>query len=177
MPHCCSDPERDRLKATTKPAYDQATGKLTEFTFDANKNGRIDTWTEMDGSRPLRSRIDSNEDGSIDWWEYYDDGGHADEGRLLAKGRRAARRLGLLDARRPRRPDRRLVGRRRRAHRSVGGLRGFRSAWSRRRSRPLVSVEEDTNHDGRRDKWEQYENGAVRTAEFDENHDGRPIGD
>ena len=73
--HGCSDPERERLKATTKPTYDNATGRLKELTFDVNKNGRIDTWTEMDGSRPLRSRIDDNEDGRPDRWEYYDDKG------------------------------------------------------------------------------------------------------
>jgi hypothetical protein len=71
----CADPERDRLRATTKATYDTATGKLTELTSDANKNGRIDTWTEMDGARPVRSRIDTNEDGKIDRWEYYDQNG------------------------------------------------------------------------------------------------------
>jgi hypothetical protein len=169
----CSDPERDRLKATTKPAYDQATGKLTELTFDANKNGRIDTWTEMDGSRPVRSRIDSNEDGRIDRWEYYDAAGTLTKVGFSRKGGeqpdawaystpegRVARidvssvadvaridRWEVYDTSAPPGPD------------GAG---------------PLVSVEEDTNHDGRRDKWERYENGAVRTAEFDENHDGTP---
>ncbi len=48
--HGCADPERERLKATTRASYDKVTGKLTELTHDANKNGRIDTWTEMDGT-------------------------------------------------------------------------------------------------------------------------------
>ena len=64
----CSDPERERLKATTKASYDERTGRLKELTSDANGNGRIDTWTEMDGSRPVRSRIDRNEDGRLDRW-------------------------------------------------------------------------------------------------------------
>src|SRR3954451_7490902 len=71
----CSDPERERIKETTKPTYDKSTGKLTELTYDRNKNGKIDTWTAMDGSRPLRSRIDLDEDGAIDRWEYYDEKG------------------------------------------------------------------------------------------------------
>ena len=71
----CSNPERERLRSTTTATYDQASGKLTELTFDANKNGRIDTWTEMDGTRPLRSRLDSDEDGRVDRWEYYDAAG------------------------------------------------------------------------------------------------------
>jgi hypothetical protein len=48
---------------------------LKELTYDANKNGRIDTWTDMDGTRPLRARIDRNEDGKLDRWEYYDEKG------------------------------------------------------------------------------------------------------
>jgi hypothetical protein len=71
----CSDGDRARLKATTKATYDERTGRLKELTSDANGNGRIDTWTEMDGNRPLRSRQDRNEDGRLDRWEYYDDGG------------------------------------------------------------------------------------------------------
>ena len=71
----CSDPEKERIKQTTKATYDQKTGKLTELTYDRNKNGKIDTWTEMDGSRPVRSRSDLDEDGKLDRWEYYDDKG------------------------------------------------------------------------------------------------------
>lgn len=71
----CSDPEKDRLKATTQATYDPQTGKLTRLTADINKNGVIDTWTYMDGTKPLRSEIDENEDGKIDKWEYVDDAG------------------------------------------------------------------------------------------------------
>jgi hypothetical protein len=67
----CSNPERDRLKATTQANYDRATGKLTELTYDKNKNGRIDTWTRMDGSRPVSSQLDLNEDGKVERWEEY----------------------------------------------------------------------------------------------------------
>src|SRR5262245_6124589 len=68
-------PETERLKKTTIPTYDNKTGKLTQLTYDRNKNGKIDTWTDMDGTRALRSRIDLDEDGKIDRWEYYDDKG------------------------------------------------------------------------------------------------------
>ena len=47
------------------------TGKLTQLTYDRNGNGVIDTWTDMDGAKPLRSRIDLDENGTIDRWEYY----------------------------------------------------------------------------------------------------------
>lgn len=68
----CSDPEMERIKATTKPTYDQKTGRLKEVTSDFNKNGKIDTWAEMDGTRLLRARVDLDEDGTLDRWEYYD---------------------------------------------------------------------------------------------------------
>src|SRR5262245_24893365 len=71
----CANPETERLKKTTIPTYDNKTGKLAQLTYDRNKNGKIDTWTDMDGTRALRSRIDLDEDGKIDRWEYYDDKG------------------------------------------------------------------------------------------------------
>src|ERR1700751_5389607 len=71
----CSDPGRENIRKTTVPPYDKNTGRLTQLTYDRNHNGKIDTWTDMDGTRPVMSRIDLNEDGKIDRWEYYDAGG------------------------------------------------------------------------------------------------------
>ncbi len=161
----CADPERERLKATTKATYDTATGKLTELTSDANKNGRIDTWTEMDGARPVRSRIDTNEDGKIDRWEYYDQ-----NGRLTRVG---------LSRRNGDQPDAWAYstadGKIERVEVSSTADEQHIDRWEfYDSSGVLMRVEEDTNHDGRRDKWERYENGTVATAEFDENGDGRP---
>jgi len=76
----CSRPQRDPY-STTQPTYDKTTGKLTQLTYDRDHDGKIDTWTEMNGAKPVRSRIDSNEDGKIDRWEYYDD-----KGQLLKVG-------------------------------------------------------------------------------------------
>jgi len=67
----CSDPDSARLKATTQASYNPATLLLSEITYDRNKNGKIDTWTKMEGSRPVSSRIDTDEDGKIDRWEEY----------------------------------------------------------------------------------------------------------
>jgi hypothetical protein len=169
----CSDPDRDRLRATTKPAYDERTGRLKELTSDANGNGHIDTWTEMDGNRPLRSRIDRNEDGRIDRWEYY-----GDEGRLLKVGF-SRRDDGKPDAWAEPSADggisRVLVSSTADEHKidrwetydpAAPGA-GPDSAQS------LVAVDEDTNRDGRADRWEKYAAGRLESASFDEDGDGR----
>jgi hypothetical protein len=169
----CSDPDRDRLKATTKATYDSATGKLTEITFDANKNGRIDTWTEMDGNRPVRSRIDRDEDGRLDRWEYYDAGGKLNKVGFSRKGD------GKPDA--WAHPD--AAGRIVRVDVSSSGDEARIDRWEIYEATgaagpdgtgPLRQVIQDTNGDGKRDKWERYDNGLVVTAEFDENGDEVP---
>jgi hypothetical protein len=168
----CSDPEKDRVKATTKPTYDKATGKLRELTYDANKNGRIDTWTEMDGSRPIASRIDRNEDGRIDRWEYYDgsrgllkvgfsrrDDGKPDAWVFSGAGGKVER-VEISSS-----GDEKKIDRWEHYDGSGGGPDG---------NGVLVRAEEDTNGDGRPDKWGTYENGALKTASFDETGDGKP---
>jgi predicted nucleotidyltransferase len=40
--------------------------------MDANVNGKIDTWSYMDGARIVRIEVDQDEDGTIDRWEHYD---------------------------------------------------------------------------------------------------------
>jgi hypothetical protein len=52
--------------------YDPKTGKLTKLEFDQNKNGRMDSFSFMDGTRTIRIEMDQDEDGKIDKWEYYD---------------------------------------------------------------------------------------------------------
>jgi hypothetical protein len=167
----CGDPDRERLRETTKPSYDRASGKLTELTYDANKDGRIDTWTEMDGSRPVRSRIDRNQDGRLDRWEYYDA-----EGRLTKVG------LSRADDGKPDAwafPDaggriERIEASSARDESKIDRWEYYTLAADGSPEGVLQRVEEDTNGDGRREKWERYENGALASAEFDEDHDGRP---
>ena len=160
----CSDPETARIKETTRPTYDKTTGKLTELTYDRNKNGTIDTWTDMDGTRPLRSRIDQDEDGKIDRWEYYDD-----KGGLLKVGF-SRKNDGKADAWAFAGPD----GKVQRVEISSTADDKKIDRWEHYEGGVLVSAEEDTNGDGRADKWETYEGGAIKTAAMDENGDGRP---
>jgi hypothetical protein len=160
----CGNPDADRVRKTTVPTYDTKTGKLTELTYDRNKNGRIDTWTEMDGNRPIRSRIDLDEDGTIDRWEYYDDKGaltkvgfsRKQDGRVDAWAfSDAAGKVGRVEISST--ADEHKIDR--------------REFYEDGR---LVRVEEDTNGDGRTDKWETYAHGDLVTVSLDENGDGVP---
>jgi hypothetical protein len=140
---------------------------LKELTSDANRNGRVDTWTEMDGSRPVRSRMDRNEDGRIDRWEYY-----GADGTVVKVGF-SRRDNGSPDAWAE--PD--SNGRVSRILVSSTGDEARIDRWetySTAQPDVLIAVEEDTNADGRPDKWEKYDAGQLRTATFDENADGRP---
>jgi hypothetical protein len=69
----CSNepPSFDRGNDQVQAHYDKKTGRLATITYDANRNGRIDTWTYMDGPIVVRVEIDRDEDGKIDRWEYY----------------------------------------------------------------------------------------------------------
>ena len=168
----CSDPDKARLRQTTKATYDPSTGRLKELTYDANKNGRIDTWTDMDGTRPLRARIDRNEDGKLDRWEYYDEKGQ------LAKVGFSRSDDGKPDAWAFASPDGKVV----RIEISSAKDETKIDRWERYEAKgaapedvgPLLAADEDTNRDGRPDKWQTYQGGALTTAAFDEDHDGRP---
>ena len=105
----CSDSERARAEAGVRPTYDKTTGKLTELTLDANHNGHVDTWTDMDGARPLQTRIDRNEDGKVDRWEYYDSQAGVDQSRVFAEGRREGGCVGVCGRGRQDCKDRDLV--------------------------------------------------------------------
>jgi hypothetical protein len=169
----CTSREEARLRDTTLPTYDPSTGRLKELTFDANKNGRIDTWTEMDGARPLRARIDRDEDGTPDRWEYYGENGQitkvafsrADNGKPDAWAypgpSGAIERIEISSI-----GDENKIDRWERY--APGSGQGSSELG------PLTAVDEDSNGDGKPDKWETYEAGSLKTVAFDENYDGRP---
>ena len=160
----CSNPRPDPSAGTMKPTYDKTTGKLTQIASDRNHNGVIDTWTDMEGARPLRSRIDQDEDGKIDRWEYYDA-----QGKLFKVG---------LSRSNDGKPDSwsfpdadGTIGR---IEISSTGDETAIDRWEFYTANQLVRVEQDTNGDGRPDTWETYEGGALKTAAYDENGDGKP---
>jgi hypothetical protein len=158
--------------AAIKPIYDKTTGKLTELAYDSNHDGRPDTWTDMDGTKPLRARIDRNGDGKIDRWEEYDaagnlsrvgfsrrNDGHADSwiSRPSDKG---IQRMEISSTGDEHRIDRWEYYDPSSPGPDGGGL--------------LVRVEEDTVGDGRPHKWETYRDGVLESVAFDEDGDGKP---
>ena len=147
-----------------RPTYDKATGKLKELTYDANHNGRIDTWTEMDGARPLRSRIDRDEDGTIDRWEYYDGSG------ALTRVGFSRTHPGRPDAWAFQAPDGQVA--RVDSSSAADETRIDRREFYERGV--LVRAEADADGDGRMDQWETYAAGVMKTLSLDENADGRP---
>jgi hypothetical protein len=159
----CADPDKERVKQTTVPTYDKSTGKLTQLTYDRNKNGKIDTWTDMDGTRPVRSRSDLDEDGIVDRWEYYDEKG------ALAKVGFSRKKDGKPDAWGYSGPDGKLL----RVEISSTADEKKIDRWEYYDATGLVRAEEDTHGKGR-DKWETYKGGALQTASMDEDGDGRP---
>lgn len=160
----CTKLAPDPAKQTTKPTYDKTTGKLTQLTYDRNGNGVIDTWTDMDGAKPLRSRIDTNEDGRMDRWEYYDEAG------TLLKVGFSRKEDGKPDAWAYSGPDGKVerVDVSSTADEQVIDRREFYTAGQ------LARVEEDTNADGRINVWETYEGAVLKSTTFDEDGDGRP---
>src|SRR5581483_10429930 len=71
---------RSRPAATNiQPVYDKTTGKLTLLKYDSDGDGKVDTWSYMDGRRIVRIEIDKDEDGKIDRWEYYDAAQHLEK--------------------------------------------------------------------------------------------------
>jgi len=160
----CKNAEKERLKQTTIPTYDTTTGKLKELTFDFNKNGKIDTWTQMDGARPVSARQDLDEDGRMDRWEYYNSDGTLVKVGLSRKDRGAPDTWAYPNAQ----------GLIERVEVSSTGDEKKIDRWESYSGNVLGTAEEDTNADGRPDKWEEYAQGTLKTATFDENHDGTP---
>jgi hypothetical protein len=168
----CANSAQQQATSSVHPTYDKATGRLKELAYDRNRNGRADTWTEMDGTRPLRSRVDLNEDGKIDRWEEYDEkGGLSRVGFSRAdSGKADAWAISGADGK----VDHIEIS-------STGDVRRINrwEYYDPSQSGPdgragLVRAEEDTTGDGRPDKWETYENGSIKTVAFDESGHGRP---
>lgn len=150
---CEAGPEARRAV----PNYDDFSGRLVQLNADQNGDGRIDQWTYLEGSHPLRGEADTDGDGRVDRWEYFDERavltlvgssslGDGVEDTWTRPAPTAGGEMQVTRSRaRDRRPDR---------HEYFRG-------------EVLVRAEEDTNGDGRIDKWERYEGTSLREAAFD----------
>jgi len=158
---------------TSKGSYDPQTGRLVQITYDRNGNGRIDTWTRMDGARPISSELDTNEDGRIDRWEEYDE-----QGKLTRAGWTRPATPPAPGATPT--PDAWLYasadGKTSRIEFFDTDNTGAQVVTRREfyEGAVLVRVEEDKDGDDIVDQWETWEGGALKYVEFDEGKDGRP---
>jgi hypothetical protein len=127
-----------------EPAYDKSSGKLTRLAYDADNDGKHDTWAFMDGARLTRLEADENQDGRIDRWEFYP--------VTATKGVKPT----------PERIERstRLDGQVSRREYFENGV--------------MVRVEEDTDGNGKPDKWETYAAGALVLLALDTQGRGKP---
>jgi hypothetical protein len=146
-----------------EPVYDQKTGKLQLLKYDSNADGKIDTWSHMDGARVVRIDLDKDGDGLIDRWEYYG------PDRKLEKVGFSRAMDGKEDAWSYSGPDGTLiridVSTRRDGH--VNRVEHFEKDR-------LVSAEEDSDSDGQIDKWESYDEERLASVAFDTGHRGTP---
>lgn len=161
----CSDPETERLKTTTQATYDPKTGKLTRLTADLNKDGKIDAWTYMDGTKVIRTELDADQDGKIEKWEY-----HGEDGKTVVRVAISRENNGKPDTWMYAGPDGKLS----RAEISSEQDEKKIDRWEWYENEQVVRAEEDASGDGKVDKWETFANGAVTSVALDENYDGTP---
>lgn len=149
----CAAPNQQRAV----PSYDDFTGRLIQLHADQNGDGRIDQWSYVDGSRPLRGEADTDGDGRIDRWEYFD------ASAALTLIGTSSRGDGVEDTwtyPSPSPDGDTLVVTSRNRDRAPDHREYFRGE-------SLVRTEDDTNDDGRIDKWQRYEGSTLREAAFD----------
>jgi hypothetical protein len=156
----CSSRADGRKQIT--PVYDQ-TGKLSLLKYDADGNGKIDTWSYMDGARVVRIEIDKDEDGKIERWEYYSGDQKLEKVGFSRSndGKEDAWSFAAADG-------------------SVGRIEvsthrdGKVNRIEHYDHDVLVRADEDTDGDGKPDKWESYEGSRLASVSFDTLHRGTP---
>ncbi|MGE5361202.1 MAG: hypothetical protein ACM3NQ_19470 [Bacteroidales bacterium] len=141
---CGSKPPAQGAAGGVIPTYNDQTGRLTQLKSDRDKDGKIDTWATMDGSRVVKIEIDENGDGKPDRWEYYKPGTGAEASGVLERVEVATRFDGKVS---------------RREFLENGHL---------------ARIEEDTDGNGATDKWETYKDGGLVLMELDTSQRGKP---
>jgi hypothetical protein len=151
---CVAAPQHQRRAV---PSYDDFTGKLIQLNADQNGDGRIDQWSYVDGSRPIRGEADTDDDGRIDRWEYFD------ASSALTLIGTSSRGDGVEDTwtnPAPSTDGETVVVTSRNRDRVLDHREYFRGET-------LLRTEDDTNEDGRIDTWQRYDGPVLREAAFD----------
>lgn len=148
--------------ARLKPTYD-ASGKLQLLEYDADGDGKVDTWSYMDGTRVVRIELDPDQDGRIDRWEYYE----ADE--KIEKIGTSRANDGKADAW---------------AFYAADGSMTRLELSTKRDDKvdrieyydngAMIRAEQDTSGDGTIDKWEVYDGSRLASVAFDTTGRGSP---
>jgi hypothetical protein len=157
----CGGADSDTAKRL-QPVYDAA-GKLQLLKYDSNSDGKLDTWSYMDGATIVRIEIDKDGDGVVDRWEHYN----------------AARQLERVGA------SRLNDGKEDTWFYSASDGSVARAELSTRRDgkisriehyadNVLAAAEEDVDGNGAMDKWETYSEGRLASVAFDTTNQGRP---
>jgi hypothetical protein len=150
-------------KKRIEPVYDRETGKLQLLKYDSNGNGKVDTWSYMDGARVVRIEIDNDEDGKIDRWEYY-----GPDQKLEKIGSSRAKN-GKPDAWSYIGADGSLA---RLDISTQGNGKANRTEYYEHSA--LVRAEEDNDGDGKIDKWETFDGDHLSIVAFDTTRRGFP---
>ena len=160
---CSGAPGDGPGAAGVKATYSTSTGKLELITYDTNKDGKVDAWGHMEGTRLVWMDIDRNFDGVLDRWEYFSADGalekvgfsRANDGKVDAWAYQGADgQVSRIDV------STRRDGTVNRLEFYEGGK--------------LARTEEDADADGKPEKWETWRDGALASVELDTNRDGQP---
>ena len=156
----CSVPETTGQFQTE---YDPETGRLSQLTYDSDKDGRADIWNYMDGTKLISSEIDSDRDGVVDRWEYFG------PDRQLEKVGLSRANDGIVDSWLYEAADGSV------SRVEVSTRRdGTANRTEFYEQGELVRAEEDSNTDGHIDKWETFQEGVLKSVSFDTVGAGHP---
>lgn len=159
----CRPPLNAPPPSSIEPVYDTASGQLSQLRYDANHDGRADTFSYMVGTRVVRIELDTDGDTVIDRWEHY-----GDDGRLARVGF-SRRHDGHEDAW----SYADAAGEITRIEIATQGD-GRVDRTEHYRRTVIVGAEEDSDRDGAIDRWETYESGKLARLAFDTEHAGTP---
>ena len=152
----------EEARKRISPEYDKS-GKLTLLKYDSDGDGKVDTWSYMDGPRVVRIAIDKDQDGKLDRWEYYD------ASQKLEKIGTSRAQDGKEDAWSYPGADGTIV----RIDVSTKHD-GKVNRVEHYEKDVLVAAEEDGDGDGKMDKWETYDGSRLASVAFDTTHRGTP---